>query len=186
MSPTVKNSSEKEQLKSLVNLSFWAALISVGAWIALPIGAVPITLQTMFVLAAGLNLGPKYGFMAAGLYVVAGLAGLPILSAGMAGLGAVKSPTAGFLLSFPLMAFIAGFAHPRATTDFSWLKGVGWCGLATLALYGAGSLGLHINAKLSWPKAWLLLIAFLPGDALKIFLALSLTRYLSPKARKND
>src|SRR6185436_7957568 len=69
---------------------------------------VPITLQTFAVILAGLVLGWRRGGLAALLYVVLGLAGLPIFSGGVGGVAVLAGPSVGYLLAFPLGAALAG------------------------------------------------------------------------------
>ncbi|MCC2593358.1 biotin transporter BioY [Tessaracoccus sp. OS52] len=90
---------------------FAALLAALSLAPAIPVGAigVPITLQTLGVALCGLCLGPWRGFAAAGLYVVAGLAGLPIFAGGKAGLGVLAGPSLGYLIAFPLAALFCGF-----------------------------------------------------------------------------
>lgn len=76
-------------------------------------GPVPITLQTFGVLLAGAVLGSKRGFLAVSLYLVVGLAGLPVFSGGGAGPGVFAGPSVGYLIGFPLAAFLCGFIVER-------------------------------------------------------------------------
>lgn len=76
-------------------------------------GPVPITLQTFGVLLAGAVLGSKRGFLAVSLYLVVGLAGLPVFSGGGAGPGVFAGPSVGYLIGFPLAAGLCGFIVER-------------------------------------------------------------------------
>lgn len=89
----------------------FAALIAVAAMLPpIPVGGfgVPITLQTFAVMLTGIVLGARLGFLAVLLYLVAGLAGLPVFSGFSGGLGVLAGPSAGYLLAFPLAAALAG------------------------------------------------------------------------------
>lgn len=96
--------------RSLTTAGLLAALISVSAWISLPIGAVPVTLQVFVVLLTGLVLPPLWAASAMASYVLLGIAGLPVFSGGGAGLGFLLGPTggyiAGFLLAAPVIALV--------------------------------------------------------------------------------
>ena len=95
----------------MAHVAVFAALLAVLSLTpAIPLGAsgVPITLQTLGVALCGLCLGPWRGSAAVALYVVVGLAGLPILAGGRAGPGVLAGPTGGYLLSFPLAALLTG------------------------------------------------------------------------------
>ena len=91
-----------------------AALIAAGAWFQVQLGPVPVTFQDMFAALAGLALGPVRGPLAVLLYLLAGLAGLPVFSAGRSGLGAFLGPTGGYLIGFVGLAFCAGLGSRLA------------------------------------------------------------------------
>lgn len=85
-----------------------AALTAVGAQIEIPHHPVPFTLQTLFVLLAGSLLGARYGALSMGAYLLAGLLGMPVFSGAGFGLAKILGPTGGYLLAFPLAAFVIG------------------------------------------------------------------------------
>ena len=71
-------------------------------------GQIPITLQTLIILVAAMILGAWQGFFATLLYLILGAAGLPVFAEGTAGIEKFWSNTGGFLLAFPLAAFVTG------------------------------------------------------------------------------
>ena len=80
------------------------------AQISIPLpGGVPLTMQTMAVLLAGAVLGSRRGFASLSAYILLGALGVPVFSNFGAGLSRLAGPTGGFLLSCPLMAWIAGY-----------------------------------------------------------------------------
>ena len=81
--------------------ALFAALVAAGAFIRIPIGTVPVTLQFVFANLAALLLGVKWGTLAIGLYIALGLVGVPIFTAG-GGFTYVLQPTFGYLLGFLL------------------------------------------------------------------------------------
>src|SRR5699024_5786263 len=97
---------------SVAMIATFAALIAVLALTpAITFGplVVPITLQTLGVMLAGAVLGPRNGGLAVGLYLLVGLAGVPIFAQFTGGLAVLAAPSAGYLLSFPLAAVLIGF-----------------------------------------------------------------------------
>ncbi|MBJ2121555.1 biotin transporter BioY [Arthrobacter sp. MSA 4-2] len=159
-------------------IAVFAALIAALAIVpGIPVGAlgVPITLQTLGVMLAGVVLGPGRGGAAVGLYVLAGLAGLPIFSGFRGGLAVLAGPSAGYLIAFPLAAMLAGFlaaALLRRTRRFR--VGVLFiaCFTASLLLiHPLGITGLVVNGGLSVGDAIAADAVFLPGDVLKNLLA---------------
>ncbi|MCG6914752.1 biotin transporter BioY [bacterium BMS3Abin03] len=89
-------------------LSF-SLLTVIGAQVAIPVNPVPFTLQTMIVLLAGTLLGPKNGAYSQLIYLAAGAIGLPVFAGGTLGIGILFGTTGGYLLAFPLGAFLTGY-----------------------------------------------------------------------------
>jgi biotin transport system substrate-specific component len=97
-------------LRELVLITLFAALTALGArvTIPLPFTPVPVTLQVLFPLLAGLLLGGKRGALSQAEYVAAGLAGFPVFAKGGSGLAYLFGPTGGYLLGFIAAAFVVG------------------------------------------------------------------------------
>lgn len=165
------------RMHRLVWTALLAACIAVGAWIQLPIGAVPITLQPLFAFLAGYLLGPARGAAAVALYVAAGVLGLPVFAGGAAGLGVVLGPTGGYLLGFVAAAALTGLVPRRG--PIGWLPGLaaGAAALAAAYLLGASwlALVLHLGARQALLAG---VLPFLPFDAVKVALALVVARHL--------
>ena len=87
--------------------------------VPLPFTPVPLTLQNFGVLAVGLLLGSRRGFAALALYLLEGAIGLPVFSMG-AGIAYLLGPTGGFLIAYPLVAFIAGYIYEHSSRRFVW------------------------------------------------------------------
>jgi biotin transport system substrate-specific component len=162
----------------LVWTALLAACIAVGAWLQLPIGAVPITLQPLFSFLAGYLLGPASGAAAVALYVAAGVLGLPVFAGGKAGLGVLLGPTGGYLVGFVAGAAITGLAAPRGR-PIGWGRGVlaGAVALAVAYLCGAARLAqvLHLDPRKAIVIGVLPFVAF---DAVKVTVALIIGRHL--------
>lgn len=75
--------------KEIIITAMFTSLTSLGAYISIPLGEVPITLQTLFVLLSGLILGHKLGALSQLTYLILGLIGLPIFSTFSGGLQSV-------------------------------------------------------------------------------------------------
>jgi len=94
---------------------FWvisfSILTAVSAQISIPIKPVPFTLQTMIVLLAGAFLGAKNGAYSQVLYIFLGAIGLPVFAQtadGTMGLARLIGPTGGYILAFPVAAYLVG------------------------------------------------------------------------------
>ncbi|MDQ0075825.1 biotin transporter BioY [Arthrobacter oryzae] len=162
-------------------IAVFAALVAGSALIAaIPVGGlgVPITLQTLAVMLTGLALGPGRAFAAVGLYTLLGLAGLPIFSGGRSGLGILAGPSAGYIIAFPLAALAVGWLTTivlRRTLKYRGLFLFAAAMATSIVLvHGLGVLGMMVNAKLDLSKAFLLDLAYYPGDIIKNLLAVSI------------
>lgn len=171
--------------KHVTLIALFAALIAALGLIpqiALPFG-VPITAQSLGIMLCGTVLGAKRGALAVLLFLLLVALGLPLLAGGRGGLGVFTSPTAGFLVGFPIAAFVTGLITE------TWRKGplavsasvasvIG--GIVVLYIFGIGGLSLVLGKSV--PEATMLVAAFIPGDILKAAIAGMLTAALA-KAR---
>jgi biotin transport system substrate-specific component len=152
-------------------------VIALAAHVAfpLPFTPVPFTLQPLAVLAVGLAFGPVGGFLTLLAYLAEGACGLPVFSpAGTGGLAQLFfGPTSGYLLSYPLVAALAGGltrALGRRLSLFA-SASIG-CAAATIVLFLAGAGWFMVFTHLPLRAVWIASIApFLPGEAIKILAA---------------
>jgi biotin transport system substrate-specific component len=165
--------------QSLALVAVFAALIAASALVpGIPVGSfgVPITLQTLAVMLAGLVLGAGRGAAAVGLYLLLAFAGLPIFSGGRAGLQILAGGSAGYIVGFLAGAFLVGLAAQQVIRRFPAKRRVLWFFLAAtlvsvVAVHSLGVLGMMLNLKLSWQAAFLADLAYYPGDILKNVIA---------------
>ena len=88
--------------------------------IPLPLTPVPLTVQNFGVLLVGLLLGSRRGFAALALYLAEGAMGMPVFSpTGPGGIAQLLGPTGGFLIAYPLVAWMAGFIVERGPKSFA-------------------------------------------------------------------
>ena len=91
--------------------------------VPLPFTPVPLTLQNFGVLTVGLLLGSRRGFAALALYLIEGAVGLPVFSPSIVlgvGIARILGPTGGFLMAYPLVAFVAGYIYEHSSRRFVW------------------------------------------------------------------
>jgi len=151
-----------------------AGLTFVGANIYIPLTPVPVTLQTLFVLMAGAAIGGRFGSLSQLLYVGAGAVGLPIFAGGLAGGAVLAGPTGGYLLSFFVVPLVVA-ALIRRSRSIAWLT-VSYT-VGTIVIFAMGVTHLAVFYTGSFGEALKVgLIPFLPGAALKIVAATSITR----------
>ena len=161
-------------LRDVLLVVGFSALIAVSSRleIHLPFTPVPITLQTLFVLLTGAALGSRRGALAMLLYLAEGAVGLPVFAGGVGGfMYLLLSPTAGYLWSFPIAAFVVGWLCERRldrrfwTSVFAMLPG-------SLITYAIGVTWLAFVAHLSLYGAFLAgMLPFIPGDLFKLVVA---------------
>src|SRR5688500_3326753 len=102
----------------VASVLFISALTAAAAQISIPLPFtdVPFTFQPMVVLIGGLALGPRLAVASQALYLAAGIAGLPVFAASATlppGIGRLFGPTGGYLMSYPLAAFVVGYLGAR-------------------------------------------------------------------------
>src|SRR6185437_16787252 len=135
---------------SIVGIVGFAAAVAAASQIAIPLPftPVPITLQPMIVVLAGLMLGPVAGVASMVLYLAAGAAGLPVFAPmGAPGLARFFGPTGGYLIAYPAAAFVAGALAQRAPTLIGrWLAAT--AGSAVILVGGVAELTI-LNGSLT-------------------------------------
>ncbi len=173
------------QIKTTVFTALFAALIAAGAYIIIPLGVVPVTLQTLFILLAGLLGGRVIGVSAALFYVLLGAVGLPVFSGGTGGIGHLLGPTGGYIIGAIPAAFIAGCFtdYQREHREFTSLLPVVLGGLvASVIFYLFGVPWLKFLLGIGWTEALAAgVIPFLIGDVLKLIAAVIVTKQFRPR-----
>lgn len=157
--------------RSLILTALFAALTAIGAFLRIPVGPISFTLQVFFTCAAGLLLGPWYGAASQLIYVLLGLAGVPVFTEG-GGLMYVTVPTFGFLLGLIPMALVIGLLTRRENCGFR--RMVLACVVGLLVLYAVGLPYLYVALNGAWSIKKTVVsgcLIFLPFDALKIGVA---------------
>ena len=161
---------------------FVTALTAAAAQISvpLPFTQVPFTFQPMVVLLGGLALGPRLGAASQVLYLLAGLAGLPVFAASAtlpSGALRLLGPTGGYLMAYPFAAFLTGYLAERGL-DRRYLTSVlaMLAGLVVVYAFGATWLGLFARTGTSAPiglHAALVtgVYPFIAADVLKLLAA---------------
>jgi len=137
----------------------------------LPFTAVPFTLTPLVVLLAGAALGPRLGLLAQGLYLAAGAAGLPVFAPSVTlppGAARLVGPTGGYLLAYPIAAFVTGWLATRGW-DRRYLTSVAamLIGLAVIFTGGVSWLAVSVTHSLSAALAGGL-IPFIALDIVKV------------------
>ncbi len=162
------------------------ALITAGALISIPLpfSPVPVVLQNMFVVTAGVFLPPAWAILTLVVYLSMGAVGLPVFAGATGGLAHFAGPTGGFLVGFVLSAWTVSFLiHRRSHTDreesFDLHRYIRAVMAGMFVPYITGVPWLSAVTGLSLTQAILAgVLPFLPGDALKAFILIIFLRRL--------
>src|SRR5215831_12208657 len=168
---------------AVVGVFGFAAAVAAASQIAIPLPwtPVPITLQPMLVVLAGMWLGPTAGAASMALYLAAGAAGLPVFTPiGAPGIARFFGPTGGYLLAYPVAAYVAGALGRRTST----LTGRWLAAVAGVAVIFAGGLAQLTVLNGSAVRAWQLgATPFAALDLVKAWIAAAIT---SPRITRRD
>jgi biotin transport system substrate-specific component len=134
---------------------------------------VPITLQTLAVLLTGAALGSKRGGLVMLVYLAEGATGLPVFATG-AGLLYLLGPTAGYLWSYPIAAFVTGLLCERGLDRSYWTSALAMLP-GSLIIYALGVPWLAVVLHMTATQAFVAgMLPFIPGDLLKLVIAAAL------------
>ncbi len=191
---TVKENVKNSKLFKFITLVsssklFWILsftfLTAIAAQITIPVWPVPFTLQTMIVILAGAFLGAKNGAYSQLFYLMLGCLGLPVFAQipdPAIGFARLLGPTGGYLLAFPIAAFVTGYLVEKYKSYFGVIVSM-FIGSILILLIGAGYLGLFFLKDLKE--------AFISGAAVfsvwmvvKVFAAASVYSGISGRGKK--
>ncbi len=164
---TMYNTAERgmEKQWALVQVILGSCIIALCAQITIPLYPVPFTGQTLGVMLVGVTLGPRRAACTATLYLLEGACGCPVFAGGSSGAHHLMGPTGGYLMSYPLVAYLCSRTAMRG------LQGM----LVPFLQLGLGAMWL------SWFLGWKSAIAlgfspFVSIEMMKVFLIRILRR----------
>ncbi len=137
------------RMRDAIGVLVGAAAVALGAQIDVPMVPVPMTLQSLAVVAAGGLLGARLGPVAMLLYLLVGGLGAPVFARGGSGTGALTGATAGYLIGFVPAAWIAGRPGPRSPARWIGLMIVAHVAIVAL---GGGWLAWKTSPALAWSR----------------------------------
>ena len=172
-------------VRDMTLISLFAALISVTAFISIPLGTAPITLQTFGVFSTLILLGGRRGSISVGVYIALGAVGLPVFSGFTGGIGRLFDATGGFIFGFLAAALLYWLLSQLLGSSLT--TTVISATLAHLALYAVGTLWFLIGYS-DGRGLWLTLVAtvlpYLLPDAIKLFLAIFVCEKIKKRLNK--
>ena len=172
-----KNLTQTKLIKSLVVVILGSIALTISAKIKIPFYPVPMTMQTFVVLFLGISLGHKIALGAVGLYLIEGIAGLPVFSnSPEKGVGLVyfTGPTMGYLIGFLTASYLASKIKTSDNFFVVFIRLI----LATSSIYIFGLIWLGI--LIGWDKPIFTLGAkpFLLAEIFKILILALLTKQI--------
>ena len=176
MEKNAKALAARKAVGSITLIALFAALTAAGTFVAIPLpfSPVPVALQNLFAILAGLCLGPFMGSLSVALYLAAGALGAPVFAGASGGVVRLLGPTGGYLLGYLIGAFVAGLIAGRPRTDKHsplW-RLILATALGLLVVYIPGMLRLKQLMGFDWAQALVGgILPFLPGDAAKAVVA---------------
>lgn len=150
--------------REICYMAMFVAIMAVCAWIAIPIGDIPITLQTMGVCLAAGFLGWKRGTAAVAVYILLGLCGVPVFAGFIGGVAKLASPTGGYIVGFLFTALIVGMVSDYVKLKNFWAR----AGMLVVAM------AVGIAVCYAFGTAWFMILYMKADKAITLAGALSL------------
>lgn len=172
------NSNYKEEInmklsaRDITQVGIFAALTAIGAFISIPVGPVPISLQTFFVLLSGIILGSRKAMLSQVVYVMLGLIGLPIFAGFSGGFQTVFKPSFGFIIGFIIAAYVVGKIAEKKSNSIKYMCIAVLAGTIIMYIIGLPYMYYILNIILSKNLNVIQIMKlgmfmFIPGDTIK-------------------
>jgi len=178
----------KIKTRDMILVALFAALTAVGAFIKIPLYIVPFTLLFMFCAFSGLLLGARLGALSQIVYVVIGLAGVPVFTKG-GGLNYVFQPTFGYLIGIIIASYVIGKITENKKLTFVRALTAALIGLIIVYIIGATylymimSFYLHKKITVYWAVKYGILL-FIGGDTVSSIITAAVSCRVVPRLKK--
>jgi biotin transport system substrate-specific component len=173
----IKQNTQSQIIKSLLVIFFGSIILAISAKIKIPFYPVPMTMQTFVVLFLGISFGYKIAIATVGLYLIEGIAGIPVFSnSPERGVGLIyfTGPTMGYLIGFMSACFLASFI----TTKDNYFMILSKLILSVSTIYILGGVWLGVLIGWDKPLVQLGVTPFLLAEFTKIALLTVLAKKL--------
>ena len=173
----IKQNTQSQIIKSLLVIFFGSIILAISAKIKIPFYPVPMTMQTFVVLFLGISFGYKIAIATVGLYLIEGIAGIPVFSnSPERGVGLIyfTGPTMGYLIGFMSACFLASFI----TTKDNYFTILSKLILSVSTIYILGVVWLGVLIGWDKPLVQLGVTPFLLAEITKIALLTVLAKKL--------
>lgn len=180
----MSNRSKKTNTTTITQVALVSALQCVVSPFAIvfPFSPVPVSFATLMLYISVYILGKKKGVVSCLVYLLIGLAGIPVFSGFTGGVGKLLGPTGGYMTGYLFLVFIAGWFVEKWNSRI--IQGIGML-LGTLACYFFGSLWLAYQAGMSLAAAFYSgVLPFVPGDVIKIVIGVIVGSHIKKRLIK--
>ncbi len=162
-------------LNRVAKILLFAVFTGIGAQLAirLPFTPVPVTMQTLFVVCAGITLGPRDGFYAMISYLAMGAMGAPVFAGFHFGPAVLFGPTGGYLIAFPAAALLSGVLSERLSKRRLAVLTSSLCGSTLILISGTCYFRLLSNIPFH-QTIQLAATPFIAGEVIKAFIAVAI------------
>jgi len=181
----------KNTSRSSVFVAMYAAIICVTGFISVPIGPIPLVLQNVVAISAGLIFGLPQGAAAVGMFLAVGTLGLPVFSGARSGIAVLNGPTGGFLVGYFIGALIAGYIATNPTPDEKKISREKIFRLVRAAIAGLGFMYLigmlnfrRVTGASFYQALSLCVVPFVIPDIIKIGILIPVVARLRPLAAR--
>ena len=170
MNNTKTATKSKSNIYFLTTCAIMAAVICIVGPMSIPIGAVPVSLATFIIYLSVYLLGAKGATVSVVVYLLLGIAGLPVFSGGQGGVAKLVGPTGGYLVGYIFLAFISGLFLKWSKNNVV-ITAIGMV-IATAILYAFGTVWFVMQAHTTYAYAIsVCVIPFVIFDLIKIVVA---------------
>lgn len=169
---------KNNRITDMVLVSLFVAVMIICAQIAVPVGMVPFTMQTMSVLVAAALLGCKRGLTSIAVYILLGAIGLPVFAGFKGGVGVLAGPTGGYIVGFLFVGLIVGLVVEKFGRKFSVL--ILSMSAGVLLCYVFGTLWFAVSTGTDFLSALMVcVVPYVVTDVLKIVVSALLASRLN-------
>ncbi|WP_337366241.1 biotin transporter BioY [Phascolarctobacterium sp.] len=165
------------KIRDMLLAGIFVTMMIISAYIIVPIGPVPITIQPLVVLLAGILLGSRLSAISIMVWALLGFVGLPVFNQGQSGIVILAGPTGGFIVGFVFTAWLVGYLTEH-NMEAGFGKNFLYMCLGMIVCYAFGLVGFKLSFQyflqkpMDWSNALLLAVApFLPFDIIKAAVA---------------
>lgn len=174
----------------IVITALMTAVMCVASFITIPVGAVPVTMQTFVIYVACAVLGTKKTVISVGLYIFLGILGMPVFSSFRGGIGVLAGATGGYILGFLLIALVSGIIiglkkNNRIVMFFAFLTGTLLCYLAGTVWYVIFYIG-EMNFMNFAGAFSVCVVPFIVPDIIKMLVASIVAKALCERGVMNE